>query len=59
MQVCVARASLFTAQAIALDMIAADRQYEVDRILERVATFRASLPNHWWRLSTPTGSVVR
>ena len=37
-QVRVARASLFTAQAIALDMIAAGRKTEVDRILEHVAT---------------------
>ena len=37
-QVQVARASLFTAQAIALDMIAAGRKKEVDRILGHVAT---------------------
>ena len=37
-QVRVARASLFTAQAIALDMIAAGRKTEVDQILEHVAT---------------------
>ncbi len=37
-QVRVARASLFTAQAVALDMIAAGRKNEVDRILEYVAT---------------------
>ena len=37
-QVRVARASLFAAQAIALDMIAAGRKTEVDRILEHVAT---------------------
>ena len=37
-QVRVARASLFAAQAIALDMIAAGRKIEVDRILEHVAT---------------------
>ena len=37
-QVRVARASLFTAQAIALDMIAAGRKKEVDDILEHVAT---------------------
>ena len=36
-QVRVARASLFTAQAIALDMIAASRKKEVDDILEHVA----------------------
>ena len=36
-QVRVARASLFAAQAIALDMIAANRKTEVDRILEHVA----------------------
>ena len=36
-QVRVARASLFTAQAIALDMIAAGRKKEVDDILEHVA----------------------
>ena len=34
----VARASLFTAQAIALDMIAAGRKNEVDQILDYVAT---------------------
>ena len=38
MQVRVARASLFTAQAMALDMIAAGRKNEVDQILEHVAT---------------------
>ena len=38
MQVLVARASLFTAQAIAFDMIAAGRKNEVDRINEHVAT---------------------
>ena len=37
-QVRVARASLFAAQAIALDMIAAGRKTEVDQILEHVAT---------------------
>lgn len=37
-QVRVARSSLFTAQAIALDMIAAGRKKEVDDILEHVAT---------------------
>ena len=37
-QVRVARASLFTAQAIALDMIAAGRKNEVDQVLEHVAT---------------------
>ena len=37
-QVRVARASLFTAQAVALDMIAAGRKNEVDKILEHVAT---------------------
>ena len=37
-QVRVARASLFAAQAIALDMIAAGRKTEVDRILEHVAS---------------------
>ena len=37
-QVKVARASVFTAQAIALDMIAAGRQKEVDQILEHVTT---------------------
>ena len=37
-QVTVARASLFTAQAIALDMIAAGRKNEVDQILDYVAT---------------------
>ena len=37
-QVRVARASLFTAQAIALDMIAAGRKNEVDQILDYVAT---------------------
>ena len=37
-QVRVARASLFTAQAVALDMIAAGRKNEVDQILEHVAT---------------------
>ena len=37
-QVRVARASLFTAQAIALDMIAAGRKNEVDQILDHVAT---------------------
>ena len=37
-QVRVARASLFAAQAIALDMIAAGRKTAVDRILEHVAT---------------------
>ena len=36
-QVQVARASLFAAQAIALDMIAAGRKKEVDQILEHVA----------------------
>ena len=36
-QVRVARASLFTAQAVALDMIAAGRKTEVDQILEHVA----------------------
>ena len=40
-QVRVARASLFAAQAIALDMIAAGRKTEVDRILEHVATHRS------------------
>jgi hypothetical protein len=37
-QIRVARASLFAAQAIALDMIAAGRKNEVDQILEYVAT---------------------
>ena len=37
-QVRVARASLFAAQAIALDMVAAGRKTEVDQILEHVAT---------------------
>ena len=37
-QVQVARASLFTAQSIALDMIAAGRKKEVARILNHVAT---------------------
>ena len=37
-QVQVARASVFTAQAIALDMIAAGRKKEVDQIVEHVAT---------------------
>ena len=37
-QVQVARASLFTAQATALDMIAAGRKKEVDQILKHVAT---------------------
>ena len=37
-QIRVARASLFTAQAIALDMITAGRKNEVDQILEHVAT---------------------
>ena len=37
-QVRVARASLFAAQAIALDMIAAGRKNEVDQILDYVAT---------------------
>ena len=37
-QVRVARASLFTAQAVALDMIAAGRKNEVDQILDYVAT---------------------
>ncbi len=37
-QVRVARASLFAAQAIALDMIAAGRKTKVDQILEHVAT---------------------
>ena len=37
-QVQVARASLFAAQAIALDMIATDRKKEVDQILEHVAS---------------------
>ena len=37
-QVRVARASLFTAQAIALDMIAAGRRNEVDQVLDYVAT---------------------
>ena len=37
-QVRAARASPFTAQAIALDMIAAGRKNEVDQILEHVAT---------------------
>ena len=34
----VARASLFTAQAIALDMIAAGRKKQVDQVLDYVAT---------------------
>ena len=37
-QVRVARASLFTAQAIALDMIAAGRKRQVDQVLDYVAT---------------------
>ena len=37
LQIRVARASLFAAQAIALDMIAAGRKNEVDQILEHVA----------------------
>ena len=37
-QVRVARASLFTAQAIALDMIAAGRKKQVDQVLDYVAT---------------------
>ena len=37
-QVRVARASLFTAQAIALDMIGEGRKNDVDQILEHVAT---------------------
>ena len=37
-QIRAARASLFTAQAIALDMIAAGRKNEVDQILDYVAT---------------------
>ena len=36
-QVRVARASLFTAQAIALDMIAAERKKQVDQVLDYVA----------------------
>ena len=37
-QIRVARSSLFTAQAIALDMIAAGRKDEVDEILDYVST---------------------
>ena len=37
-QVQVARASLFTTQAIALDMIATGRKNDIGRILEHVAT---------------------
>ena len=37
-QVQVARASIFTAQAIALDLIAAGRQKRVDQLLKRAAT---------------------
>ena len=37
-QIRVARASLFTAQAIALDMIAAGRKNEVDQVLDYVGT---------------------
>ena len=37
-QVQVARASIFTAQAIALDLIAAGRQKRVDRLLEHAAS---------------------
>ncbi|MDD9990657.1 MAG: hypothetical protein OXP75_02565 [Rhodospirillales bacterium] len=43
-QIKVARASVFTAQAIALDMIAAGRQKEVDKILEHIATIVPGVP---------------
>ena len=42
-QLQVARASLFAAQAIALDMIAAGRQNQVDKIREYVATIVPNL----------------
>ncbi|MDD9993436.1 MAG: hypothetical protein OXP75_16700 [Rhodospirillales bacterium] len=43
-QIQVARASVFTAQAIALDMIAAGRNKEVDKILKHVATIVPGVP---------------